>query len=504
MSLLIAHCIALLSASPVLHAGFGQLKKVRPAAAAGSFYPATPQDLSAAIEEFLAAAERPPAAGEIVAAIAPHAGYAWCGPVAACTFAALRDSKYTRVVVLAPSHFASFNFASVYNGDGYATPLGVVPVDTVFAHRLSKIEPTVRLSEEGHGSAREDAEHAVEVELPWLQQVLEPGFTLVPIVMGNQSYESSRALGIALARIIQSENHHANTLVLASSDLSHHHPAEEARSLDAKALHALENWDYFTMARNFSSRVWEACGAGPVVTAMVYAERMGANRAQVLRYANSGETSGDRSRVVGYSAGIFVKADRAIVPETPFVLSREERSALLAIARKSVESIVGLHQIHEPAAPASDTLHREYGAFVTLTKNGILRGCVGYSAAVKPLFTTVRDIAILAALRDPRFSPVTAEELPGLGYEISVLSPMRRVAQLEQVEIGRDGLLAKCGIHEGLLLPQVAVDQHWDRTRFLAETCHKAGLKPEAWKSDAVDIFRFTADVFSDCGAGGR
>ena len=500
MSLFIAHCIALLSAAPILRPTAAGAGKVRQPAVAGSFYPAGAKALARMVDDFLAKEQPAAIEGEIVAAVAPHAGYPYSGPVAACTYAALRGRKFTRVVVIAPSHGAAFHYTSVYDGEGYATPLGAIPVDTAFAQRLAKMHAGIRLSEEGHASVHDGeqaGEHAIEVQLPWLQRVLEGEFALVPVVMGDQSYESSRALGLALARLIQHENNHSRTLVLASSDLSHYHTGSEAESLDHKALHALKSWDYFTMARNFGAQVWEACGGGAVVAAMVYAERMGANRAEVLRYGHSGETSGDRSRVVGYSADVFVKAAHARADAEPFALSEAEKQELLKIARNSVEWIVERRQPYDPPAPASETLNHEYGAFVTLTKHGILRGCIGYTAAVKPLYTTLRDIATLAALRDPRFSPVAPEELPSLTYEISVLSPLRHVAQVEEIEIGRDGLLVKCGLHEGLLLPQVAADQHWDRTRFVEETCHKAGLRPDAWKSDETDIFRFTAEVFS-------
>ena len=146
-------------------------------------------------------------------------------------------------------------------------------------------------------------------ELPWLQKVLG-NFEVVPIVMGDQSYESSRALGVALAKLIKSEGKEGDTLVLASSDLSHYHTYDDAVKIDHKTLNALQAWDYFSMSRNFQTRIWEACGGAPIVAAMIYAERMGANQAQVLKYANSGDVTGDHSRVVGYSADVFVKTLR--------------------------------------------------------------------------------------------------------------------------------------------------------------------------------------------------
>jgi hypothetical protein len=252
------------------------------------------------------------------------------------------------------------------------------------------------------------------------------------------------------------------------------------------------------MSQNFQTRVWEACGGAPIVATMIYAERMGANQAKVLKYANSGDITGDHSRVVGYSADVFVKAPSGKAVETPFSLSDPEKSELLALARKSVEYMVQEKNPYEPAASASEALNQERGAFVTLKESGALRGCIGYTSAVKPLYMTVRDTATLAALRDPRFQPVAASELPQLEYEISVLSPLRRVTDVEQIKVGQHGLLMKNGDHEGLLLPQVPVEEKWDRQTFLEQTCRKAGMASGCWKDEETDIFAFTAVVFGE------
>jgi hypothetical protein len=492
---LAAQFIALMATVPLLHVRAANSPKVRQAAVAGAFYPADPKALSAMIDEMLAHATPPPIADPILAVVAPHAGYQYSGPVAAYTYAALKGHKYARVVVIAPSHYEAFAYTSVYDGDAYATPLGTVPVDKGFAEQLVKTNSTIRFSSQGHDPTAAGGEHALEVQLPWLQKVLGD-FQLVPIVMGDQSYESSRALGVALAKLIKSDSKGGETLIVASSDLSHYHPYGDAVTIDHKTLNALQSWDYYSMSRNFQTRVWEACGGAPIVAAMIAAERMGANKAMVLKYANSGDTSGDRSRVVGYSADVFVKAHGARDAETPFSLSAGEKSELLALARKSVEYAIAEEKAYEPTASASETLNREYGAFVTLKKAGALRGCIGYTSAMKPLYMTVRDTATLAALRDPRFAPVTAPELPQLEYEISVLSPLRRVTDIEQIKVGEHGLLMKNGIYEGLLLPQVPVEQKWDRLTFLDETCRKAGMNRGCWKDEDTDIFLFTAVVF--------
>jgi AmmeMemoRadiSam system protein A len=212
--------------------------------------------------------------------------------------------------------------------------------------------------------------------------------------------------------------------------------------------------------------------------------------------------TGDHSRVVGYSADVFVKASGGSTNEKPFSLTDAEKSELLGLARKSVEHVVRNGDAYEPPASTSTTLNQERGAFTTLHKNGDLRGCIGYTSAAKPLYITVRDTATLAAMRDPRFSQVTAAELPSLSYEISVLSPLRRVTDVQQIRIGEHGLLMKNGDSEGLLLPQVPTEQKWDRQTFLEQTCRKAGMNANCWKDDDTDIFSFTAVVFGEHSGG--
>ena len=487
--------IALISVAATVSCWAENAPTVRQPGVAGAFYPADPKALTTMIDDMLAhaAASQPPIAEPILAVVAPHAGYQYSGPVAAYTYAALKGRKFSRVVVIAPSHYEYFDFTSVYDGDAYATPLGEVRVDKAFAAQLVKMSPTIQFSSRGHTPTKEGAEHALEVQLPWLQRVLGD-FTLVPIVMGNQSYENSRALGVALAKLI----HGGDTLIVASSDLSHYHPYDDAVKIDHKTLNALQQWDYFSMSRNFEARVWEACGGAPIVAAMIAAERMGANEARVLKYANSGDTTGDHSRVVGYSADVFLKTQGGKAVNPPFSLNGHEKSELLALARRSVEQAVREGKPYDPDASSSELLNQERGAFVTLKESGELRGCIGYMSSLKPLYLTVRDTAAFAALRDPRFPSVSAAELPKLEYEISVLSPLRRVLDVRQIKVGEHGLLMKDATHEGVLLPQVPVEERWDRQRFLEETCAKAGMRLTCWKDEDTDIFEFTAVVFGD------
>jgi AmmeMemoRadiSam system protein B/AmmeMemoRadiSam system protein A len=470
--------------------------QVRPAAVAGTFYPADRSELEKTVDGLLAGAQVAPVQGQLRAIISPHAGYPYSGAVAAHAYALVKGQRFRRVVVISPSHYESFDFASIYDGDAYATPLGKVAVDKSFAAKLAGASPLLKLSSRGHTPSGDRREHALEVQLPFLQRALGD-FQLVPIVMGEQSYEVSRALGVALAKLISGPD----TLIVASSDLSHFHKYEEATALDRKPLRAVQAWDYFSLSRNLAAGVWEACGGGPIVAAMIAAERLGATEAALLKYANTGDVTGDHSRVVGYAAAALIQpaAAHGSAKIADYSLSKRDQAELLKIVRQSVETAVRQHTLLEPVAPSkSDFLLDERGAFVTLTKRGEVRGCIGYVSALKPLYMTVRDVATFAAMRDPRFPPVAPAELSALEYEISVLSPLRRVTDSKQIQIGRHGLLIKKGNREGVLLPQVPVEQGWNRQTFLEQVCLKAGLPPNAWKDEDTDLFMFTALVFGE------
>jgi AmmeMemoRadiSam system protein B/AmmeMemoRadiSam system protein A len=464
----------------------------RSAAVAGSFYPADATKLTATVDEEISHANVPRIDGTVMALIAPHAGYQFSGSVAAHSYAMLRGKKFKRVILIGPSHVEGFGYTSIYGGQSYATPLGKVMVDLEFARKLAPMDRSMRISSTGH-AVREQLEHSLEVQLPFLQRVLGD-FKIVPIVIGNQSYESSRELGMALAKLLRNDS---ETLLVASSDLSHFHAYDEAVRMDRGLLNAITQNDFLTVSQNLDSRVWEACGGGPIVAVMLAAQQLGAGPARLIKYANSGDVTGEKSRVVGYSALAFIKGGNESKPEH-LTISDAERSELLKIARLSVESAVRDHKTYEPPTPGTDNLRQERGVFVTLTRKGQLRGCIGYTSPVHPLYLAVREVAALAALRDPRFAPVRPDELGEIDYEISVLSPFLRVLDAKAIRVGDHGLLIRRGNQVGVLLPQVPVEQDWDRTTFLEEASLKAGLPRNSWQDEHTDVFTFTATVFSD------
>jgi AmmeMemoRadiSam system protein A len=249
---------------------------------------------------------------------------------------------------------------------------------------------------------------------------------------------------------------------------------------------------------------FEACGGGPVAVAMLAAKRLGAIQPKILRYANSGDVTGDRGSVVGYAAAVFYTGDspeeiegrRRLREGSVTGITEGDKQTLLDLARKTIEAMLESAAVSEPA-DLPERLKKKRGAFVTLKKHGRLRGCIGYIEARKPLYKTIEEMASAAAFNDPRFPPLKKEEWKDITIEISVLSPLKEIRDFKEIEVGRHGLYIVRGGRGGLLLPQVATEYDWDSMTFLKETCHKAGLPSDAWKEEDTRTFIFSADIFS-------
>jgi AmmeMemoRadiSam system protein B/AmmeMemoRadiSam system protein A len=468
---------------------------VRESVLAGSWYPAAPEELRRQIEGFISRVplSETTAEGRLLALISPHAGYMYSGQVAAYGYKLLERRKFQTVIVLAPSHHARFPGVSVYDRGGFRTPLGVVPLDTELITALEKRDKRIRFLPEAHTK-----EHALEIHLPFLQVVM-PGFKLVPLVMGEQDLETCRWLAEAIADCVKNKP----VLLVASSDLSHFHSSDEARRLDQVVLDKVSALDPQGLLQSLAGGKCEACGGGPMAAAMLAAGRLGAIRGRVLNYADSGDVTGDRTRVVGYLAAAFWAEAGAAgegKSEGPKVgvdlgLSAEDKAALHRIARESIEA-----RLLGKKAPSLENLsaglREDRGAFVTLKIHGQLRGCIGRLVSDRPLGEVVAEMALAAAFQDSRFSPLRAEELKGLEIEISALTPFQKITGVEEIQVGKHGILMRNGRSSGLLLPQVATDYGWDRTGFLEHTCQKAGLPKSCWKDKDTEITIFSADVF--------
>lgn len=459
----------------------------RPAAVAGLFYPDEPEVLAETVDRLLAAGG-PAVERQPKALIAPHAGYVYSGPVAARAYAALRGWDIRRVVVICPSHFEPFRGASLFSGREYLTPLGPVPVDAELRDRLVRRDPELRVGDQGHRvQYGRRSEHALEVQLPFLQRVLGP-FHLLPIVLGGHEFADCRRLAAALAAEVDDQ-----TLLLASSDLSHYYPDAEARELDRWVVDAVSRCDYYGLHQYLEAGLCEACGSGPMLTVMMASSLSGADRAVVAGYATSGDVPPHRrDGVVGYLSALFLPSEGEQLPAEP---SEAEARELFKIARQAIQAAL---QGREFKPVCSGWLERPAAVFVTLHNGEMLRGCIGSVVAKEPLGEAVAKSAVNAALHDRRFEPVTEAELPEIRLEISILGTFRLLSRIEDLVLGRDGLVVELGGARGLLLPQVATERGWDRITFLEQTCRKAGLPADAWRSSDATVFRFPAVKISE------
>jgi AmmeMemoRadiSam system protein B len=266
-------------------------------AVAGTFYPGTEETLRKELGAFFSSLEGRTAGGTVRGLVVPHAGYLYSGSTAAHAYQLLRGTKYDAVVIVGPSHRDYFDKISIYPGDSFSTPLGTVPIQQELREELLRYSPEIVASAAGHRT-----EHSVEVQLPFLQTVLKD-FSFLPIVIGNQSASLCTLLGKALAQIGKGRN----LLFVASSDLSHYHPYKEAVALDKHVLDAIEAFDPVAWLTKFETEDLEACGGGAIAAVMSASKQLGATKAEILHYCNSGDTSGDTSGVVGYLAAAFVQ-----------------------------------------------------------------------------------------------------------------------------------------------------------------------------------------------------
>ena len=270
---------------------------IRKSTASGSFYPADPDALTKQIDGFMDNAESL-GLQNIKAIISPHAGYVYSGQIAAYSFKQVAGIKYDSILIIAPSHAEYFDYASVYHGDAYETPLGLVKIDKDRANALAQSSPLIQQSAYGHHD-----EHSLEVQLPFLQVVFGKDISIVPVVIGNQSRENIKELGTIAGELFSSDN----ILVIASTDLSHFHPYEAALGLDDIVSGLIGSYDTDGLMEEFIADKAEMCGGGPVVAAMMISAAMGADSSKIIKYANSGDVSGDRSSVVGYLSAAFYK-----------------------------------------------------------------------------------------------------------------------------------------------------------------------------------------------------
>ena len=473
--------------------GQTQAPVVRPATQANRFYTGDARELSEEVDSFLALHRGDAKYQNMAALIVPHAGYYYSGNVAASAYMAIDAKKqYKRIFLLGPSHHEWLDGASVNTeAEYYATPLGNVKVDHETVVALTTTDSVFHYKPEVH-----DREHCLEVQLPFLQrrfamhkQEVPP---IVPIIISTNDYDKLKRMAEALKPYFTDEN-----LFVISSDFSHYPSYEDACEVDARTGKAIETGDVeeFIAIINANAQSGKrnlhtsACGEFAIITLMLMLDNE--YEMKHLMYQNSGDISGEHDRVVGYHSFAVLRKD-----STSFTLSDTDKKALKEIAFNSIRDSLDGKPIAQPIINSKLLiLNSKCGAFVSLHKHGHLRGCIGHFGEDYPLHEIVAEMARAAAFEDPRFMPVTHDELNDLDIEISVLTPMRRIQSLDEFELHRHGIYIKKGYRSGTFLPQVADEVNWTKEEFVGHCSQdKAGLGWDGWRD--AELYVYEAIVF--------
>lgn len=445
---------------------------VRQPAVAGTFYPSDSNALLQMIDTHLDQVDTN-IPFRVLGLVSPHAGYVFSGPVAAFGYKQLLGKRYETVIIIGPSHFEAFYGASIPNVTSYETPFGTVKLSPKVSElRESEI---ITSNERAHVG-----EHSIETQVPFLQKVLGTGFEIIPIVTG-------RVEPAILAKVLE-EVIDTNTLVIASSDFSHYYAYDVAKEKDRICTLAIPGLDFLRMDE------CEACGKTAILVLMHIAEDFGWE-GELLNARNSGDTQGDKGSVVGYASIAFFEQEE---------LTPDEKKFLLELARESITTWLDTgKRLSITEEVPTDRLKKVQGCFVTLTKNGDLRGCIGHIFPQEELYECVIDNVVSAAVSDRRFDPVTLDELDEIKIEVSMLSVPEELYftsgedLLAKLVPGRDGIVLKKGFFQSTYLPQVW-DQLPDKEVFLSNLCRKAGLSLGCWKDTNSKVLTYYALHFSE------
>jgi AmmeMemoRadiSam system protein B/AmmeMemoRadiSam system protein A len=426
--------------------------------------------------------------------VTPHAGPQYSGTVAAAVYRSLEQRKPERIVVLAFPHRGGLEGLAIPDVETISTPLGEVPIDREFAAGFARVPES------------QVCDHSFEIQLPFLQRAV-PHARVTPVYVGRTGADERRAAAERLAAAWQ-----PGVVFLASSDFTHYgrgfgyvpFPADSAvalhlRELDFECAEAAGSLDSSLFLETLEQREATVCGSGPISLLLDVMHLLGGDEIYqaTLDYQTSGDLTGDYRQSVSYAAlGYFRRA--------AFDLDAPDREALLDSAAETLRRLrqTGAREA-TPARGGSAALQARRGCFVSLHQGEELLGCLGNCQGRKPLGEEAADLALAAALEDPRFRPAAAVAGP-IDIEISVLTPFRRIRRVEQFRLGVHGAYLKLGGHAGLLLPQVALNREWTSESFWQAVSRKSALGPRAWRDPQARLSVFEAQVFSRPGLPGQ
>jgi len=365
------------------------------------------------------------------------------------------------VIIIGPNHTGHGKPFAISTDGIWNTPLGNVAIDSELAKAITAKSRYLREDYEAHRG-----EHSIEVQLPFLQY-FKKDIKLVPIVLSFGGVETYREIGREIARSVKEVGR--QVIIIASSDMTHYEPQESAKNKDTQAIEAMLALDEYKLAERVEKLNITMCGYAPAVVMLAATKELGGTQAVLVDYRTSGDATGDYSSVVGY-AGILIK----------------EMSPLVRLAHQTIESYVTENKVIEPPVELAPEMHERAGVFVSVHKNGELRGCIGtFEPTTDNVAEEVISNAVHSATRDPRFSPITADELKDLDISVDVLTNPEPIESKDQLDPKKYGAIVECGRRKGLLLPDLegvdSVDQQ------IGICCAKAGIGPK----EKINLYRF-------------
>jgi MEMO1 family protein len=463
--------------------------------AAGKFYSDNEDTLKRDLAKLFSECLKPSEKMNVRAIIAPHAGYVYSGKTAASAFSSTsKKGDYKNIFIIGSSHVMSFEGASIYSEGDYVTPLGKAKVNREIAAELMKKSPLLDFSSDAHAQ-----EHSIEVQVPFIQYYYDKIPPIIPIILGTNNTIILKAIAEALRPWFTPDN-----LFVISSDFSHYPPYNDAIVNDKLTADGIISGDPVTFlsvlkknaAKNTPGLATSMCGWTSGLILLYLTEGNKTLEYKKIDYSNSGDSPyGSKSEVVGYNAIALIekkqdqKADQKLIGKVSF--TDEEKKDLFDIARNSIKSLLfddKNYTIDESKIPKA--LKQQFGAFVTLKINGNLRGCIGRFQSSDPLDKVVSASASSSAFEDPRFPPLTKAEFSKIEFEITVLGPMRKIDNINEIVLGKHGIYIKKDFRSGTMLPQVPIEYGWTLEEFLGYTSRdKAGIGWDGWKSADIYIY---------------
>ncbi len=463
----------------------------RKPAVAGQFYPSDPLELKRELEGYFANA-LPRRCNNVRAVIAPHAGYLFSGQVAASGFNQIESGvKYKRVFLIGSSHTTRFEGASLYCEGNFKMPYGSEIVDVDLAKKLINKYPGFFVRD----SQPHISEHSLEVQLPFLHYLLKPGYKIVPVIIGSSDNLVCKTIAGVLKSYLKPDN-----LFVISSDFSHYPSYSHAIDNDKRTMDAIVTNNPNTLIntieqnrlQNIRGLYTSLCGFSSVLMLMYMTSGDEKFLYKPIHYLNSGDNKyfGEKDRVVGYWA--IAVEERS---SSQIFLTDSEKETLKRIAKEAIDfEVTKQRGKGVRREEITKGLRIECGVFVTIYRNGRLRGCIGNTWCDKPIYESVARVARLSASSDYRFPPLERSELSDIVVEISLLSEPHKIEDISQIVPGRDGILIKKGTNSGLFLPQVAKERNWNTQEMLGHCSRdKAGIGWDGWRD--AEIFTFTSTV---------